>query len=374
MSSSRRRKGLSQAGVAAGLAATLLAGGVAVAAAETPGLASSSKIYACYSDTTGALSRLDYPTVKKCPSGETLISWNASGTQGAQGAKGSQGAKGAQGAAGAQGARGAAGPQGAQGAAGPEGARGAQGAAGAKGSQGSAGAQGSTGPQGASGSKGARGSAGTRGPQGASGAQGPAGPVAGFLAKARLKLATGLLSGVPISRSQVVASLQPGPGDYAVNATITGQGVTSSFGAGVSAEFSCWAQDKSVISSPNGDLTSTIESHTSTQAAFVAAGVAGNDTVDGFLFPAEPSATIQLVCEVEPYTNSKGTTYSDSAYVHATMMATGLNAVTGQPASMPLRNRFHQAVKRHLTANPRTQAASASSQAGKGGGAHVQHP
>jgi hypothetical protein len=112
MSNTRRRhKGLSQAGVAAGLAATLLAGGVAVAAGEAPALASSSKIYACYSDTTGALSHLDYPTVKKCPSGGTLISWNASGPQGSRGAKGSQGAKGAQGAEGAQGARGAAGPQ-----------------------------------------------------------------------------------------------------------------------------------------------------------------------------------------------------------------------------------------------------------------------
>jgi hypothetical protein len=367
----RRRRGLSQAGVAAGLAATLLAGGIAVAAGETPALASSTKIYACYSDTTGALARLDYPTVKKCPGGGTLISWNASGPQGARGAKGSQGAIGAQGAAGGKGARGAAGPQGAQGVAGPEGARGAQGAAGTNGPQGSAGPQGSTGPQGASGAKGARGSAGTRGPQGA---QGPAGPVAGFLAKGQLKLSTGLLSGVPISHSQVVASFQPGSGDYAVNATITGQGITSSFGNGVSAEFSCWAQVKSIISSPNGARTSTIESHTSTQAAFVARGEAGNDTVDGFLFPAGSGATIQLVCEVQPYTNSKGTTFPDSAYVHATMMATRLaTATTTAAASRPPRNRFHKVLKRHLTANPRTQAASTASQAAKGGDAHVQH-
>jgi hypothetical protein len=88
---------------------------------------SSAKIYACYSDKTDALTYLNYPTVKKCASGETLISWNATGAQGAQGAKGSAGAQGAQGSAGAQGAKGSTGAQGAQGSAGAQGHQGAQG-------------------------------------------------------------------------------------------------------------------------------------------------------------------------------------------------------------------------------------------------------
>ncbi len=363
----RRRKGLSQAGVAAGLTATLLAGGVAVAAGETPALAGSSKIYACYSDTTGTLARLDYPKVKKCPSGETLISWNASGPQGAQGAKGSQGAIGARGAEGAQGARGAAGPQGAQGWAGPQGARGAQGAAGTNGSQGSAGPQGPTGAQGASGTKGAQGSPGTQGPQGAPGAHGPAGPVAGFLARRQVNLATGLQSGAPISRSQVVASLQPGPGDYAVNATITAFGGGGIFGA-PAAPLACWAWDRT----SNGS-TSTVESQTSTQSTLVYR--AANLTVEGFLFPAEPSATIQLVCEVRPYGSPSGLPLSTSVEADATIVATRLTtATTTGPASRPLRNGFHKVLKRHVTASPPTQAGSPASRAGKGGDAHVQHP
>ncbi|MGO9910652.1 MAG: hypothetical protein ACLPQS_05760 [Acidimicrobiales bacterium] len=339
MSTSRRRRnGLSKAGVAAGLAATVLAGGVAVAASETPGLASSSKIYACYSDRTGALSHLDYPKVKQCSSAEKLISWNASGPEGARGAKGSQGAIGAQGAKGTQGARGAAGPQGAQGAqggAGPQGARGAQGAAGA---QGSAGPQGPTGPQGASGTKGAQGSPGS---QGAQGAQGRAGPVAGFITRGQLKLATGFLKGVPTALPQVVESLQPGSGDYAIDATITGEGVIGEAGGG--AEFSCWARDKSIISSPSGGYTSTIESQTSTEAAFAPWGRAATAAVEGFFFPAEPSATIQLVCEVRPYEPEfSSKIFPDSASVHATMMATSVNTVSGGSASVPLRNRFHR--------------------------------
>jgi hypothetical protein len=48
-------------------------------------------------------------------------------------------------------------------------------------------------------------------------------------------------------------------------------------------------------------------------------------------------------------------------------------ATTTGSASRPLRNRFHEAVKRHVTANPRTQAGGSASQAGKGGDADVQH-
>ncbi|MGO9197591.1 MAG: hypothetical protein ACLQK4_10765, partial [Acidimicrobiales bacterium] len=189
-------------------------------------------------------------------------------------------------------------------------------------------------------------------PQGAPGAQGPAGPVAGFLARGQLKLSTGLLKGVPVSRSQVVASFQPGTGDYAVNATITGVGVVGEAEGG--AEFSCWARDKSVFSSPSGGLTSTIESQTSTQATFALGGKAATAAVDGFLFPDEPSATIQLVCEVRPYHSpSSPKTYPASAYVHATMMATSLTTATATgSASRPLRNRFHKAVKRQASGKP----------------------
>jgi hypothetical protein len=150
---------------------------------------------------------------------------------------------------------------------------------------------------------------------------------------------------------QVVASFQPGSGDYAINATITGEGVIGEEGGG--AEFSCWARDKSMISSPSGGLTSTIESQTPTQAAFAPGGKAATAAVDGFLFPAEPSATIQLMCEVQPYTNSHGTTYPDSTYVHATMMATRLTTATATgSASMPLRNRFHKVLRRQASGKP----------------------
>ncbi len=355
MSSSRRRRnGLSKAGVAAGLAATVLAGGVAVAASETPGLTSSSKIYACYCDTTGALSHLDYPKVKQCPSGEKLISWNASGPQGARGAKGSQGAIGAQGAKGTQGARGAAGPQGAQGGAGPQGARGAQGAAGA---QGSAGAQGPTGPQGASGSEGAQGSPGS---QGAQGAQGRAGPVAGFITRGQRRLASGS-SGVPVS---VVESLQPGPGDYAIKATITGY----ASGLASKATLACWARDRT----SNGNGVSIIESQTSTQSTSVYR--VANVTVEGFLFP-EPSATIQLVCEYRQYASSDGNVLPTSVDVDATMTITRLTTATTTGLPSPsLRNGFHKAVKRRLMAIPHTQTGSAASHAAKGGDANVHQP
>jgi hypothetical protein len=167
-----------------------------------------------------------------------------------------------------------------------------------------------------------------------------------------VKLATGLLKGVPTAIPQVVASFQPGSGDYAVNAAITGEGVIGEVGGG--AVFSCWVRDKSMISSPSGGLTSTIESQTPTQAAFALGGKAVTAAVDGVLFPAEASATIQLVCEVQPYQSSiSPKTYPASAYVHATMMATSLTTATATgSASMPPRNRFHKALKRQAAGKP----------------------
>ena len=162
--------------VVAGVAATALAtggAGIANAATSAPRInLTSGVIYACYSNSTKALSE----TTKSagCKTGFTELSWNA---------KGPQGAIGPQGPAGPQGAKGA------QGAAGPQGAKGAQGAA---------------------------------GPQGATGPQGAPGPAAGN--------ATGRFSSNPIfvSGSTVVASIAPPVGGaFLVNATATGQKFSS---------------------------------------------------------------------------------------------------------------------------------------------------
>jgi hypothetical protein len=58
--------GLLAAGAAVGSAGATI-GNLAVAAASPA--TSSTKIYACYSDSTDALTYLNYPTVKKCASG-----------------------------------------------------------------------------------------------------------------------------------------------------------------------------------------------------------------------------------------------------------------------------------------------------------------
>jgi len=129
--------------LATGLVA-MAASGVAAAPASAGG-GGGSTIFACYSNSTDALSYLK-PPATTCPSGTTKISWNVTGAQGAQGAQGAAGKAGAQGKAGAAGAQGATGAQGKAGAAGPQGAQGAQGKAGAAGPQGVPGATGATGP------------------------------------------------------------------------------------------------------------------------------------------------------------------------------------------------------------------------------------
>jgi len=113
--SGRKRKvGALAAGAMAVSSAAAAFGGATVATAAT------AKIYACYSNSTGEMFRVSSTTT--CPTGETKISWNATGPQGANGAQGAQGATGPQGPAGPQGATGAQGPQGATGPAGPPGA------------------------------------------------------------------------------------------------------------------------------------------------------------------------------------------------------------------------------------------------------------
>jgi hypothetical protein len=113
------------AGVTVAALATGGAEAASAAGARAPQITTTGTIYACYSNTTKALSE----TTKSagCKSGFTELSWNAKGPQGA---KGAQGATGPQGPQGPQGVKGAAGPQGAQGAKGVQGATGPQGPAG----------------------------------------------------------------------------------------------------------------------------------------------------------------------------------------------------------------------------------------------------
>jgi hypothetical protein len=129
---------------------------------------------------------------RKCPGGQTKISWNAVGRRGVAGPKGQTGrtgARGAAGEAGASGTNGAAGPKGdvgRAGAAGSQGPPGSEGDTGHAGPVGAAGAMGDTGhagPVGAAGAKGDTGHAGPVGPAGAKGDTGHAGPVGAAGAK-----------------------------------------------------------------------------------------------------------------------------------------------------------------------------------------------
>jgi len=215
--------GVSRAGA---IAATGLVAVAALTVAPTAAGAATTKIYACYSDTSNELFYLNYPTDKTCPSGDTMISWNSKGAQGAQGTTGAQGATGAQGPNGAQGSQGAtgkAGPQGAQGAAGPQGTpgsqghQGAQGFQGAQGPQGLQGATGVTGVQGSQGHQGAQGTPGTPGTQGSQGAKGATGPPAAI---PEYNVANGGEEVVGDSET-VVATLAPGVGVFNVEATAT---------------------------------------------------------------------------------------------------------------------------------------------------------
>jgi collagen type I alpha len=193
--------------------------GVGPAGATAP-----ARIYACYSNTTGEMFRVDSSTT--CPSGETKIDWNVAGAQGSQGSRGSQGAAGARGAAGSQGAKGlegAAGPQGATGARGAAGSQGASGTRGATGSQGASGALGARGAQGSRGAQGATGAAGPAGPQGPNGAQGATGTTPPAIAHEYNFETSGsaVLSQSEMSASTIVATVTPVPGIYNVVATAT---------------------------------------------------------------------------------------------------------------------------------------------------------
>jgi hypothetical protein len=135
----------------------LLLSGSAYAVADQVGSGARPKqLYACVA---GYFHTLNLTSAgRKCPGGQSKISWNAVGPRGVAGLRGATGARGAVGPKGDVGAAGAPGPQG------PAGPKGDTGAAG------SAGAQGPAGPKGDTGDAGATGPAGPAGPTGPAGA------------------------------------------------------------------------------------------------------------------------------------------------------------------------------------------------------------
>src|SRR5919201_194703 len=88
---------------------------------------SSGTIYGCYSNTSGSLRVIDYPT-QNCSATETRLPWSQTGPQGPPGPQGPTGATGPQGPKGDTGATGATGATGPQGPKGDTGATGATGA------------------------------------------------------------------------------------------------------------------------------------------------------------------------------------------------------------------------------------------------------
>ena len=159
------------------VAITAVAAGGTVAVAGT---SPSSVVYACSSNSSGAMRAVSSPT--KCRKNETAMSWNKVGPAGpvgpagAAGPKGAQGDKGEKGDTGSAGAAGAAGSDGAQGDKGDTGPAGPAGPTGAPGPTGDIGLTGPAGQKGDPGADGATGAAGPKGDTGADGATGPAGP------------------------------------------------------------------------------------------------------------------------------------------------------------------------------------------------------
>ena len=137
--------------VVTGLIGVLIGGATVAFAVGTTGV-----ISACFNQTNGNLRVVDAGAA--CRTGESPISWNASGGAGAVGATGASGPAGAagpQGATGASGANGTDGTNGSNGVDGAVGATGAVGTSGAQGPKGDTGVAGATGPQGPAGAGGA---------------------------------------------------------------------------------------------------------------------------------------------------------------------------------------------------------------------------
>jgi Collagen triple helix repeat (20 copies) len=156
------------------VAVFLLLSGSAYAVVGQVGRGARNKqFYACVA---GDYHTLNLTTAgRKCPSGQTKISWNAAGRRGVAGPRGHTGRTGARGATGDPGASGTNGAVGPRGDAGAAGATGPQGSPGSKGDTGDAGPRGVAGHRGHTGRTGARGAAGEAGTNGTDGAVGPTG-------------------------------------------------------------------------------------------------------------------------------------------------------------------------------------------------------
>jgi hypothetical protein len=229
-----RRAGVVMAGVTAAALAT--GGAEAAGAAGVPHPAiTTGTIYACYSNTTKALSQTTEAT--GCKTGFTELSWNAKGPQGPQG------------------------PQGAKGATGPHGPAGPQGA------------------------KGAQGAKGPQGPQGAQGATGSPGAIAGFTTN-------GAAIDIPLGASTVVASVTPSvPGDYNVTGTMTAD---ASYGPHY---WSCAIVRHSVSSGRNFSPVDAGTAEAAGYYDSIGSEVAGvaDVTGTGALYGG-PASPIQLIC------------------------------------------------------------------------------
>ncbi|MGO9197159.1 MAG: hypothetical protein ACLQK4_08520 [Acidimicrobiales bacterium] len=299
------------------IASSAAAAGLGAIATMPAGAATATKLYACYSDKTNALSY--DPKGAKCARGETQISWNAAGPQGAKGAQGAQGGSGAQGAKGSQGANGAQGAQGAAGAQGGGGAQGFQGAQGARGLQGAQGAQGGSGAQGA------------KGAQGAAGPQGPPGAVSAYSDHHSFGAFTTRLS----SKPGVVAAVFPAVSTYfTVNADVT-----------ISAYAPTWARCRVEAVSRHGSVRSTTPWAEDLQQGSVDQFRMGVIGVTGAVFAghsrdSSSSDTIEVVCEASG--SPKTSAWVNNVAMTATR-ASSLNAAI--PAARPA-NKFSKSAKR----------------------------
>jgi len=279
--------------VVAGVTATALATGGAVtadAASTAPAVTTTTTgtIYACYSNTTKALS--ETTKAAGCKAGFTELSWNAKGPQGPQG------------------------PQGAQGSAGPQGAKGAQGATGPQGPAGPQGAQGTTGPQGPAGAQGGTGPQGAAGPQGSVGPQGPPGAIADYT--------TQRTSAHHLGSATVVASIAPiVPGAYNVTAIEVG---------GANHEIGDWSC-RILRHTSSGSNVSSILGGFGVAPAGLAATAAGTGALFGDSF-----SPIQLVC------TGLGTSTSIGRVQMTAVKVNSINGavVTGKPAHPLIQNHF----------------------------------